>query len=71
MRAMTYLMSPILRSPTNSAGAFLKTSSQVGEPFIPSLFFNAADGYCIAVPVIDEHGQTASVVGSFFGASQY
>ncbi len=33
-----YLISPILRSPHSSAGAFLNTNSQVGEPFIPNLF---------------------------------
>ena len=35
---ITYLIRPILRSPTSRAGAFVKTSSHVGEPLMPSLF---------------------------------
>ena len=38
MSDITYLMRPILRSPTSCAGAFVKTSSHVGEPLMPSLF---------------------------------
>src|SRR5574344_1013648 len=38
IKAMTYLMRPILRMPQSSALAFLYTSSQVGEPWMPSLF---------------------------------
>ena len=35
---ITYLIKPILRSPTNFAGAFLNTNSHVGEPLMPILF---------------------------------
>ena len=37
MRLITYVVSPLRRSPTSSAGASVNCSSQVGEPWMPSL----------------------------------
>ena len=42
-----------------------------GRPFDTHFVFDTANGYTAVVAVVDEHGESASVFGSFFGTGQH